>query len=50
VKEQTFKTAIEAATLLLRVDDHISGMKKKKEGGGQQGGATVDEEKQELEP
>lgn len=29
VKAQTIKTAIEAACLLLRVDDVVSGMKKK---------------------
>jgi len=33
VKSQTFKTAIEAATLLLRVDDVLSGLSKKKEPG-----------------
>jgi T-complex protein 1 subunit gamma len=33
VKSQTIKTAIEAACLLLRVDDIVSGIKKKKEGG-----------------
>ncbi|KAI5332672.1 hypothetical protein L3X38_022801 [Prunus dulcis] len=29
VKAQSFKTAIEAACLLLRIDDIVSGMKKK---------------------
>jgi len=33
VKTQTVKTAVEAACMLLRVDDIVSGMKKKKEGG-----------------
>lgn len=30
VKVQTFKTAVEAATLLLRIDDIVSGISKKK--------------------
>lgn len=34
VKEQTFKSAIETAILLLRIDDIISGSKKGKEEGG----------------
>jgi len=34
VKAQTFKTAIEAGCLLLRVDDIVSGMSKKKDRGG----------------
>jgi len=34
VKAQTIKTAIEAACILLRVDDVVSGISKKKEGGG----------------
>jgi len=34
VKSQTIKTAIEAACILLRVDDVVSGISKKKEGGG----------------
>lgn len=29
VKSQTFKTAIEAACMLLRIDDIVSGIKKK---------------------
>lgn len=33
VKTQTYKTAIEAACMLLRVDDIVSGISKKKEGG-----------------
>jgi len=31
VKMQTYKTAIESACMLLRIDDVVSGMKKKKE-------------------
>jgi len=39
VKSQTYKTAIEAATMLLRIDDIVSGMSKdKKKGGGGGGG------------
>jgi len=34
VKSQTYKTAIEAATMLLRIDDIVSGMGKKGGGGG----------------
>lgn len=34
VKAQTFKTAIETAILLLRIDDIVSGLKKKKDGAG----------------
>jgi len=34
VKAQVIKTAIEAACILLRVDDVVSGISKKKEGGG----------------
>merc|ERR1719316_2199346 len=37
VKKQTLRTAVEAAAMLLRIDDIISGLsKKKREGGGQQ--------------
>jgi len=36
VKSQTIKTAIEAACILLRVDDVVSGMSKKKDAGQQQ--------------
>lgn len=32
VKAQTFKTAIEAACMLLRIDDIVSGIKKKTQG------------------
>lgn len=35
MKAQTFKTAIEAACMLLRIDDIVSGIKKKTPGGGQ---------------
>jgi len=34
VKQQTFKTAVESAAMLLRIDDIISGMSRKKQGGG----------------
>lgn len=34
VKLQTFKTAIETASMILRIDDIISGMKKGRGGGG----------------
>ncbi len=33
VKLQTFKTSIEAACMLLRIDDIVSGIKKDKRGG-----------------
>merc|ERR1711920_497338 len=33
VKQQTFKTAVEAAAMLLRIDDIISGISKKKRDG-----------------
>merc|ERR1712066_510699 len=39
VKQQTFKTAVEAAAMLLRIDDIISGLSKKKQAGGGGGGA-----------
>lgn len=39
VKAQTLKTAVEAATLLLRIDDIVSGLKKRGGGGGKGGGA-----------
>jgi len=39
VKAQTLKTAIEAACILLRVDDVVSGISKKKEQGGGGGGS-----------
>jgi T-complex protein 1 subunit gamma len=34
VKVQTFKSAVDSACMLLRIDDIVSGMKKKKEEGG----------------
>lgn len=34
VKQQTFKTAIESACMLLRIDDIVSGIKKPKDQGG----------------
>ena len=34
VKLQTFKTAVETASMILRIDDIVSGMKKQKAGGG----------------
>merc|ERR1712113_842692 len=34
VKQQTFKTAVEAAAMLLRIDDIISGISKRKQAGG----------------
>ncbi|KAJ8623990.1 hypothetical protein MRB53_032520 [Persea americana] len=37
VKAQTFKTAIEAASMLLRIDDIVSGIKKKQAPGSTQG-------------
>lgn len=42
---QTFKTAIEAARVLLRVDDVVQATRKEREQGG--GGAPVPEEMQE---
>lgn len=36
VKLQTFKTAIETASMILRIDDIISGMKKGRGSGGGQ--------------
>merc|ERR1712039_976882 len=43
VKQQTFKTAVEAAAMLLRIDDIISGIsKKKRDGGGASGAAQMD--------
>jgi len=54
VKIQTFKTAIESACMLLRIDDIVSGMKKSKkkaevekqeEGGAEEGGHTFGDER-----
>lgn len=36
MKEQTFKTGIEAACMLLRIDDIVSGIKKKQAPGAGQ--------------
>lgn len=45
VKVQTFKTAIEAACMLLRIDDIVSGIKKKQApGSGQAQKPTVETE------
>lgn len=46
VKAQTFKSAIEAACLLLRVDDVLSGSKKK---GGSGGGAPTERDMEDAE-
>lgn len=44
VKTQTIKTAIESATVLLRIDDIVSGIQKKnKPGPGQTPGPQVDD-------
>jgi len=44
VKKQTLRTAVEAAAMLLRIDDIISGLsKKKRDGGGQQPAHEQDE-------
>ncbi len=43
VKSQTYKTAIEAATMLLRIDDIVSGMSKGKGGGGASAAAGAPE-------
>ncbi|GJP37135.1 hypothetical protein CLOM_g12351 [Closterium sp. NIES-68] len=42
VKVQTVKTAIEAACMLLRIDDIVSGLKKKQAGGGPGGKPQID--------
>lgn len=39
VKLQTYKTAVETAILLLRIDDIVSGSKKKDQDGAAPGGA-----------
>ncbi|CAK90210.1 unnamed protein product (macronuclear) [Paramecium tetraurelia] len=44
VKKQVFKTAIESACMLLRIDDVVSGIKKKQQQSGRQG----EEEPQET--
>lgn len=38
VKIQTFKTSIESACMLLRIDDIVSGIKKQKQAQGGRGG------------
>merc|ERR1712166_371761 len=43
VKQQTLRTAVEAAAMLLRIDDIISGISKKKGAGGAQNPAHDDE-------
>ena len=42
VKAQTYKTAVETAILLLRIDDIVSGHKKKGDG-EQTGGAPMED-------
>ena len=49
VKSQTIKTAIEAACMLLRIDDIVSGMSNKSGGGGGQGGQAAPGEGQDEE-
>eukprot|EP00976_Prorocentrum_cordatum_P087209 1186814-Prorocentrum_minimum.AAC.1 len=44
VKAQTFKTAVEASSMLLRIDDIVSGGKKKGGASGPQGKSGPDEE------
>jgi len=46
VKIQTFKTAIESACLVLRIDDIVSGMKPSKK---DQGGAPKDQDEEPEE-
>jgi len=50
VKLQTFKTSIEAACMLLRIDDIVSGIKKdrSKQAGGRGGEEDVGEGEQET--
>jgi T-complex protein 1 subunit gamma len=45
VKTQTLRTAVEAATMLLRIDDVVSGISKGRApgGGGGSAGPTVDD-------
>lgn len=42
VKAQTFKTAIESATMLVRIDDIVSGLQKKQARGGGGGGPRME--------
>lgn len=44
VKAQTFKTAIEAACMLLRIDDIVSGIKKKQAPGAGPAKPTIEQE------
>ncbi len=44
VKIQTYKTAIESACMLLRIDDIVSGIKKPQEKGGRRAADSEDEE------
>lgn len=44
VKTQTYKTAFESATMILRIDDIVSGMKSKEQGGGAGGAAPPQDE------
>merc|ERR1712046_219788 len=46
VKQQTLRTAVEAASMLLRIDDIISGISKKKRDGPQQPAHEQDEPEQ----
>jgi T-complex protein 1 subunit gamma len=51
VKVQTYKTAIESACMLLRIDDIVSGIKKEKKAGGgpQPQGPGAEEETVKLQ-
>lgn len=49
VKVQSIKTSIEAACMLLRVDDIVSGSKKKGGDGGGGGAQAAPEEQQEMD-
>jgi len=49
VKLQSVKSAVEAACLLLRVDDIISGVRGKKEGGGGGGGGGAPPAEEDME-
>ncbi|KAI8473864.1 MAG: chaperonin complex component [Monoraphidium minutum] len=50
VKEQTIKTAVESATMLLRIDDIVSGMSKKSAPGGGGGGGTQVDDGGDVDP
>jgi T-complex protein 1 subunit gamma len=43
VKTQTIKTSVEAANMLLRIDDIVSGISKSRAGGGGPSGPQVDD-------